>query len=360
VPSFEVKEIPGKGRGLVATRTIEVGELLLDEVPIVTGLSPVGSRLSALLCSIFGLLLWTFLLILRYKSGTLDTDLALLRGICLFFLYQFVSFRVSGMIVEGFTVFGRVRSLPQPEREAFYNLRCNLGFYVPVLSEALIFRSNAVSNDMGGCVCPVTAMINHACLPTALFAWDEERGHHEVRALREIKAGEEIATSYVDLWQPTVARQHFLRNAMRFTCACETCLESTEESVRRMSDHRRSAGSGLERGIPDKLQAGNLEEAIKDLQALKELTILELGGRNLISDEMDMTLKELEAQLSKQKNSKSSSEMPSKEATEAEKPSSSNENCEKKGDDSELEPSSSTCKQRPAAAKAAAGSADED
>ena len=46
---FEVHEIAGKGKGLVATRTIESGDIILEDRPLVASQTP-SSRLEVLAC----------------------------------------------------------------------------------------------------------------------------------------------------------------------------------------------------------------------------------------------------------------------------------------------------------------------
>jgi len=319
--AFRVKDISGKGRGLIAARNIEIGKLLLDEEPLVLGLSQSAMAVASLTIAAAGVLAWAGSLYLQASSGQLTFDLPALRGVCCLILFVFLVIQIGGMIVEGFVVFWRVRLLGASDRAAYFNLCDTLPFYIPILSEAFIFRANAVSTDWCGCVCAVAALVNHACVPSAILSWNTETGRHQVRALRGIKAEEEIAVSYIDLWQPTVARQHSLRRAMRFSCACNTCMDSTEESVRRLSDHRRTACSQLERGITEKMENGQLEEAMKDLQILRDVTEQELGGvDNLISRDMDEAIKDIQAQI---KNSEA--------VTNSEMPSEQTDSCNKRG-----------------------------
>ena len=71
-------------------------------------------------------------------------------------------------------------------------------------------------------IVPGAALVNHSCGPSA--AKVTGKGFNvELRALRDLGAGEEVTISYVPLCEPLSGRQALLRHHFNFTCACPRC-----------------------------------------------------------------------------------------------------------------------------------------
>jgi len=73
----------------------------------------------------------------------------------------------------------------------------------------------------------ITSRINHSCLPNALRGPGTEEGTVEVRALRPLKAGDEVNISYLSdesLCKSTVPRRAALQGRWQFKCGCERCI----------------------------------------------------------------------------------------------------------------------------------------
>jgi hypothetical protein len=87
------------------------------------------------------------------------------------------------------------------------------------------------------CLFPSVSRINHACQPNALARFVSKKLSMEVKAKRDIVAGEEINISYgrVDLTREE--RQELYRDGWHFECTCSLCMASHDEV--RASDERR-------------------------------------------------------------------------------------------------------------------------
>jgi hypothetical protein len=75
---------------------------------------------------------------------------------------------------------------------------------------------------------PVAALVNHSCQPNAFFNFEpgDRTRKVVVRATQDIKEGGEICMPYVDVIEPRVVRRQKLFFHYLFDCACETCALS--------------------------------------------------------------------------------------------------------------------------------------
>lgn len=96
-----------------------------------------------------------------------------------------------------------------------------------------IFRVNnfGITNELlqvvANAVYPLGALLNHSCQPNCLLRYhfgSKTLPILEIVACRDIKQGEELTHSYVELVQPIKARQDRLRSNYGFTCECDRCL----------------------------------------------------------------------------------------------------------------------------------------
>ncbi|KAK4574815.1 hypothetical protein LTR86_001657 [Recurvomyces mirabilis] len=96
-----------------------------------------------------------------------------------------------------------------------------------------IFKTNSVGSETGTGVFATYSRINHSCTPNIDNSHIDD--HELLYAIRDIKAGEEITTSYIDgLTFPKAWRAHTLAR-WHFTCKCEACAgpQAAEHARRR-------------------------------------------------------------------------------------------------------------------------------
>lgn len=193
IPLFEVKDIPGKARGLVARVDISKGTQILCEKPLLT--------------------------VTPAPPNELELVLA-----------------------------GKLRAMSRTEQRQFLSLHNNFPGSLPFGG---IVRTNALPCGSGspvGGIYPQICLINHSCLPNSHNNWDGNREHETIYAIRPIKAGEEITISY-DHGGPASTRRAFLRKSFGFDCECSVCTLPPAEL--QASDARRLLIQRLDDNIGD-------------------------------------------------------------------------------------------------------------
>ncbi|TPX13347.1 uncharacterized protein E0L32_006320 [Thyridium curvatum] len=217
LPLFEIKDIPGKGKGLIALSNIPQGTRILCEKPILT-------------------------------AGPMPPD-ALDRVLA-----------------------GKLKALSKVEQRQFLSLHNNHPGKYPFRG---IFKTNALpcgpGSSVGG-VYPMSCFINHSCLPNSHNNWNAAAEHETTHAIRPIKIGEEVTISY-DRGGPSTVRQDFLKKAFGFHCNCSGCTLPPSEL--QASDTRRLLIQDLDNSIGDlDRMATSPEKSLEDcrllLQALKD------------------------------------------------------------------------------------------
>ncbi|KAK2459653.1 hypothetical protein APHAL10511_008298 [Amanita phalloides] len=193
---FKVVDLPGKGKGLVATRDIKQGELLIREKPLFL----VPSQLSS--------------------SPT-----------------QFIWEKVQSLIPADRAAYMALSyvHLPKgadPQKQ-------------PEEVALAIFQTNAVSAGEGVGIFPRMARLNHGCAGSfnSVYSWREDEGVLVVHALKNISMGQELLTTYMNTKQPRTQRRAYLAEHYGFECSCSVCSLPEEES--RASDERLTAMTSL-------------------------------------------------------------------------------------------------------------------
>lgn len=83
---------------------------------------------------------------------------------------------------------------------------------------------------------PQHCFVNHSCHNNAHRYWNDNIKRHTIHAIRNIEPGEEITIAYVDSLLGRIGRQQALKKDYDFSCTCKLCSLSPEEV--RKSDAR--------------------------------------------------------------------------------------------------------------------------
>lgn len=171
-PPFVQHEFPGKGRGLVANKTLFRGDQIFASTPLLIS----------------------------------DPD-----------AYKLVESERIDLLYRG------VESLPKASQELFWGLLDHFKGD-PVDDRINTNNFEIVVDDVSqAALFPEIAMLNHDCRPNAAYFWDEETLTHYVHAMRTIQPGEEITISYVDSEKDRAHRMRRLERSWGFKCGCSAC-----------------------------------------------------------------------------------------------------------------------------------------
>lgn len=196
---FEMRAVENKGMGMFATRDIEAGELILQELPLVRLPSQWGLR--------------DLRTALQEKPWVEEHFNALYSWSESTALRTFWS-NIQQMVRDGII-------LGEAERDK-------------LIRQGLVFKSNdfhmedsrAADNYPGTvAVFRWASRFNHSCDPNMRYSLCWSPGFFTSRAKRDIKAGEEITINYCSILWPVRKRQCVLLEGWGFMCRCSACTE---------------------------------------------------------------------------------------------------------------------------------------
>ncbi|KAG6020366.1 hypothetical protein E4U19_006414 [Claviceps sp. Clav32 group G5] len=180
---YALRDIPGKGKGLVATRDIPKGTRILSEQPLIA--VPFGKSA-------------------KWRGN---------------FIAQ------------------QLKALKKKQRDTFLSMPNKLPFIDSETRYVGIFETNSLPADdelrKKKAIFPEACRINHDCDDNAMKMWNENIKRHTVHAMRDIHAGEEITLSYEPYYSNRQTRQKSLRKNFGFTCSCRACSLPDEQSEER-------------------------------------------------------------------------------------------------------------------------------
>ncbi|KAG0295071.1 hypothetical protein BGZ98_001521 [Dissophora globulifera] len=166
---YVVKDVPGKGMGMFATRDIKRGECILSEKPLVFA-----------------------------TQDFIKTQLA-------------------------------VEAMAEPDKKSFFALH-NVRPELPIALG--IVKTNALPlgpNAVDCAVYKIMSRINHTCAPNVCHTWNSKTKKEYLHAIQDITAGSEILTSYLEPFMVRKDRMSFLRRNFKFECQCNLCAEPSPE-----------------------------------------------------------------------------------------------------------------------------------
>ncbi|KAI5476674.1 hypothetical protein MNV49_007387 [Pseudohyphozyma bogoriensis] len=230
-PSYEIVPVEGKGLGMVATRDIARGELILEEQ------------------------------VVTFTGKTHDVD-------------SYVEAAVSMLSPESKQkVLGLVNSVDGSSVEdAVYDTlntnQMSVSAYLDRPFSYTLNMTNPVSVLEGSALAPLTSRLNHDCTPNADYHFSANMTMRLV-AVRAIAKGDEITDSYVPITSPFATRQEELEELYNFTCRCKTC--SLLPATRAVSDRTRAVAD--EGRIGDDGSIASVKVAKEAIEALKKENI---------------------------------------------------------------------------------------
>ncbi|KAM4059024.1 SET domain-containing protein [Hirsutella rhossiliensis] len=192
-PPFEEKMLPGRGRGLVANKTLHRGDRIFALTPILILDEVAHNNLS-------------------------DKDWIEIQSVA-------------------------VDRLPPVAKDMMLQLHGEFA------TDAISGRvdTNSFEVDIGDSahyiIVPEIARLNHDCRPNADYFFDPQTLTHHVHAATTITPGTEITITYIDLLTPRQERLAQLELSWGFNCTCGSC--SMHASLSQESDARLSQMANL-------------------------------------------------------------------------------------------------------------------
>ncbi|KAG6249357.1 hypothetical protein E4U23_002223 [Claviceps purpurea] len=184
---YAVRDIPGKGKGLVATRNIPNGMRILSERPLIH--APFNSSN-------------------EQRKKIIDSQ---------------------------------VQALNEKERDIFLSFPNRYAFSDSATRYSGIFRTSSILADLIEsrktlAIFPQACRINHDCDNNAEKEWNCDTQRLTVHAMRDIEEGEEITVTYLPSVSDQKARQKKLKSDYHFTCLCRVC--TLPDEVREERDRK--------------------------------------------------------------------------------------------------------------------------
>ncbi|KAI1318901.1 hypothetical protein EDD11_005535 [Mortierella claussenii] len=167
--SYIIKDAPGKGKGMFASRAIKRGECVLSEEPLVF----VGPNLMRTLFAI--------------------------------------------------------KTLSKHDKEVFFALQ---NVHPDLPKELGIARTNALplgQDAIEAAIFAIISRINHDCAPNVRHSWNSNTGKEYVYAVQDISKGGEILTAYLDPFTIREDRLRLLQQKFKFDCRCRLCAAPSPE-----------------------------------------------------------------------------------------------------------------------------------
>ncbi|KAG5931439.1 hypothetical protein E4U53_001770 [Claviceps sorghi] len=186
-PPFGKRHVPGKGRGLVATRMMHRGDRVFAHTPLLV----VDAELLA---------------------GDGEEWRALQE--------EAVAGLPAASQAMFWELYGTPGGLPVGGRVDANSFDLHMGDY-----ETLYYG-----------VFPETSLINHDCRPNLAYFFDYNTLTHYVHAITDIPPGAELTITYIDTTQPRHTRADTLHRTWGFHCSCSQC--SLAPALARASDRR--------------------------------------------------------------------------------------------------------------------------
>jgi len=185
--------------------------------------------------------------------------------------------------LQGQTLFNTVLDqLPEADRDDILALDQSLGgSQIEDIMKTNAFACQLADGNIDDaymCLFPSVARINHACKPNAHARFVPKLLSMEIKAQRNINAGEEIDISYGRVDLRHTERQKLYREGWNFTCTCSLCTASLYEMMG--SDQRRERFARLrhmlENLTPETYDAAQIIAWEKEIMEISQTEGLEI------------------------------------------------------------------------------------
>ncbi|KAK4141698.1 SET domain-containing protein 5 [Dichotomopilus funicola] len=212
---YELRDLPNKGKGLIATRPIPRGRIFMIDYPAVLADTKLPRHV-------------------KQAQGR-----------------ELMAEAIGRLSTRGREeVLGLARQNEDEERKK----------RVPVSED--VMKTNSFVVEVQGreymALFPKIARMNHACKPSAVTRFNSTTLSNTAMAFRDILPGEEITISYSTFGLPSTIRQQNLLSGWGFTCTCDLCTSPPADLA--ASDKRREKVSRLGQEVIELVSRGRKED----------------------------------------------------------------------------------------------------
>ncbi|KAJ0816568.1 putative [histone H3]-lysine(4) N-trimethyltransferase chromatin remodeling SET family [Helianthus annuus] len=254
IGGVEIKKSEISGRGLVATKNIDLGSLLLVTKAVATERGIMPESKTDDLGENAQMVMWK-----NFVDKVVESSSNCKRTHCL------ISMLSSGENEESLEVPNIATFRPESEQDfGFSNEKIDMGGMLNILDvnslveETFASKFSGKKGDYHGVgIWLLASFINHSCNPNAKRFHIGD--HVIVHASRDIKEGEEITLGYFDVFSPLKTRKEMAKN-WGFDCHCKRCkFEVDISSKHEMGEIE----MGYEIGVDVGTTVYKLEESMK-------------------------------------------------------------------------------------------------
>ncbi|CCE29284.1 uncharacterized protein CPUR_02977 [Claviceps purpurea 20.1] len=223
---YVLQDIPGKGKGLVATRNIPRGTRILSEQPLITLPTDINSEKGGRSIR------------RQLKALSVDKRRAFLL---LHNAHQFDYMDYDNMYYSYESDDAYESDYSDDIIDMYENYIRNKDA-TDILDDDWeqcigIFSTNVLSMNEGnrkqGGIFLEACRINYDCDNNVMHYWNDETKRQTVHAIRDINAGEELTMSYLVFLLNRESRQRLIKLSSDFTCFCRLCSLPDEQSEKR-------------------------------------------------------------------------------------------------------------------------------
>ncbi|KAB5531354.1 hypothetical protein GE09DRAFT_973903 [Coniochaeta sp. 2T2.1] len=221
---YVIQDVPGKGKGFIASQKIPMGTRILCEEPLIT-----------------------------FPETGNEADIKA-------------------------TIASQVNALPNNQREIFLSIpnihpyKTDSERYFGIVRTVSLPIENANGQNPAEAIFLEACRINHACDNNAQKGWNAHIQRFTIHALRDIEKDEEITVYYLGKVTKRETRQAVLKERFRFLCTCRLCSLPPDESQE--SDNRLEDILRLDRTIEQGGLKGIVSRPLQTLRYVEQIVQL--------------------------------------------------------------------------------------
>jgi len=239
-PPFKVTKLPGRGKGVLATRKINVGEIIIEEMPLMV----IDSPNCEVAVDVFKKEFANLSEESRHKVLSLFDPL---NDELKLEMQNSISEIEKAIDEEQFSSGDQTDEKIKEMTSQLESLSADLASYAEEETEKTeaalrIFSGNSIqvcevsslySSTEGGLYYQIS-MLNHSCNPNCVWSWVQgDYRRKVVRAVKTIKKGEEVVANYVDTEEFNFGSREHRRSVLvdkfGFVCKCTECSLDCQE-----------------------------------------------------------------------------------------------------------------------------------